>query len=70
MRRLSRSTRAASGFRADCMPEHTPFVKIANTERRPEVVLAGETLAEAREKALVLGAERGLTFVHPYDDPM
>lgn len=52
------------------MPEHTPFVKIANTEAfGAEVVLAGETLAEAREKALVLGAERGLTFVHPYDDP-
>ena len=52
------------------MPEHTPFVKIANTEAfGAEVVLAGETLAEAREKALTLGAERGLTFVHPYDDP-
>jgi threonine dehydratase len=52
------------------MPEHTPFVKIANTEAfGAEVVLAGETLAEAREKALTLGAERGLIFVHPYDDP-
>jgi threonine dehydratase len=52
------------------MPEHTPFVKVANTEAfGAEVVLAGETLSEAREKALELGAERGLTFVHPYDDP-
>jgi threonine dehydratase len=52
------------------MPEHTPFVKIANTEAfGAEVVLAGETVAEARERALTLGAERGLTFVHPYDDP-
>ena len=52
------------------MPEHTPFVKIANTEAfGAEVVLAGETLAEARVKALALGAERGLIFVHPYDDP-
>ena len=52
------------------MPEHTPFVKIANTEAfGAEVVLAGETLAEARVKAVSLGAERGLTFVHPYDDP-
>ena len=52
------------------MPEHTPFVKIANTEAfGAEVVLAGETVAEARERALILGAERGLTFVHPYDDP-
>jgi threonine dehydratase len=51
------------------MPQHTPFVKVANTEAfGAEVVLAGETLAEARERALELGAERGLTFVHPYDD--
>jgi len=52
------------------MPEHTPFVKIANTEAfGAEVILAGETVVEARDKALALGAERGLTFVHPYDDP-
>ncbi|WP_088348735.1 MULTISPECIES: threonine ammonia-lyase [Rhodomicrobium] len=52
------------------MPEQTPFVKVSNTEGfGAEVVLAGETVAEAREMALTLGAERGLTFVHPYDDP-
>jgi threonine dehydratase len=52
------------------MPERTPFVKISNTEAfGAEVVLAGETVVEAREKALALGTERGLTFVHPYDDP-
>ena len=52
------------------MPEHTPFVKIANTEAfGAEVILAGETVVEARDKALALGSERGLTFVHPYDDP-
>ncbi len=53
------------------MPEHTPFVKVANTEAfGAEVVLVGETVAEAREKALTLGAEHGYTFVHPYDDPL
>jgi threonine dehydratase len=52
------------------MPEHTPFVKVGNTEAfGAEVILAGETVAEARERALVIGAERGLVFVHPYDDP-
>ena len=52
------------------MPEHTPFVKIANTEAfGAEVILAGETVVEARDKALALGSERGLTFVHPFDDP-
>jgi threonine dehydratase len=52
------------------MPEQTPFVKIVNTEAfGAEVVLAGETVVDAREKAMALGAERALTFVHPYDDP-
>jgi threonine dehydratase len=52
------------------MPKHTPFVKISNTEAfGAEVVLAGETVIEARERAMELGAARGLTFVHPYDDP-
>jgi threonine dehydratase len=51
------------------MPEQTPFVKVGNTEAfGAEVILAGETVAEAREHALVLGEERGLVFVHPYDD--
>lgn len=51
------------------MPEHTPFNKIANTEAfGAEVVLAGETVAEACDMALAIGAERGFTFVHPYDD--
>lgn len=53
------------------MPERTPFVKISNTESfGAEVVLAGETVAEAREKALEIGAEQGLSFIHPFDDPL
>lgn len=52
------------------MPRHTPFVKVGNTEAfGAEVVLTGETLAEAQERAQTLAEERGLTFVHPYDDP-
>jgi threonine dehydratase len=51
------------------MPEQTPFVKVGNTEAfGAEVILAGETVAEAREIALKLGGERSLVFVHPYDD--
>ncbi len=51
------------------MPEQTPFVKVGNTEAfGAEVILAGETVAEAREIALKLGEERSLVFVHPYDD--
>jgi threonine dehydratase len=53
------------------MPEQTPFVKISNTEAfGAEVMLAGQTLADAQEKARAISDERGLTFVHPYDDPL
>jgi threonine dehydratase len=52
------------------MPEHTPLVKISNTEGfGATVVLAGKTLAETQLTAHMLADERGLTVVHPYDDP-
>ncbi len=51
------------------MPKGTPFTKIRGTETLgAKVVVAGETLAEAAEHAEKLQKERGLTFVHPYDD--
>ncbi len=53
------------------MPVGTPFVKVGNTEALGgHVILAGETLAEAREETERIGAERNLTMVHPYDDPL
>ncbi|GAB4570735.1 MAG: threonine ammonia-lyase [Rhodothalassiaceae bacterium] len=53
------------------MPEGTPFTKVRNTERLgATVVLSGETLAEATEAARGLEAEQGLTFIHPFDDPL
>ncbi len=53
------------------MPKFAPFVKIDNTERLgAEVVLAGETFAEARAKMQALADERGMTIVHPYDDAL
>jgi len=52
------------------MPVLTPFVKIAATrDYGAEVVLAGNTLAEAKEEADRLAAEKNLVWVHPYDDP-
>jgi threonine dehydratase len=52
------------------MPRHTPFVKVQHTRAHgAEVVLHGETLADAFEHSQRILAERGLTFVHPYDDP-
>jgi threonine dehydratase len=52
------------------MPVTTPFVKVEATEAcGAEVVLHGESVAEAQIRAEAIAAERGLTFVHPYDDP-
>lgn len=51
------------------MPVLTPFVKIAATRGYgAEVVLAGNTLAEAKEEADRLAHENNLVWVHPYDD--
>jgi threonine dehydratase len=52
------------------MPDTTPFFKVRRTEGfGAEVVLHGNTLAEATQRATELQEERGLTFIHPYDDP-
>jgi len=53
------------------MPVHTPTVKVVNTRRHgAEVILRGETVEEAAAFARKHGRERGLTFIHPYDDPL
>lgn len=52
------------------MPVTTPRVKIdAVRARKAEVILQGDSYAEAHAHALVLQAREGLTFVHPFDDP-
>jgi threonine dehydratase len=52
------------------MPVTTPQIKIAAvTARGAEVVLHGDSYSDAYEKAQELQRARGLTFVHPYDDP-
>jgi threonine dehydratase len=51
------------------MPEGTPFTKISQTRRfGAEVVVEGADLSEAQDRAGALQRERGLVFVHPYDD--
>lgn len=51
------------------MPRFTPGVKVERTRGfGAEVVLHGDTLAEARAHAYKLANEQQLTFVHPYDD--
>ncbi len=52
------------------MPVTTPRIKVdAVAARGAEVVLHGDSYAEAYSRALGLKRRRGLTFVHPYDDP-
>jgi threonine dehydratase len=54
------------------MPVNTPFTKIRNTrELGGEVILQGETLAEAADYLMrELIGRQGMTLVHPYDDPL
>src|SRR5437764_10334980 len=53
------------------MPVTTPFVKVEATQAYgAEIVLDGESLTEAQARAEASARERGLTFVHPYDDPL
>jgi threonine dehydratase len=53
------------------MPQHTPTVKVERTRGfGAEVVLHGDTFDQARDHALKLAQEQGLTFVHPFDDPL
>lgn len=52
------------------MPVTTPQVKVdAVKARGGEVVLFGDTYDDAYAYARQLEAEKGLTFIHPFDDP-
>ena len=52
------------------MPRGTPNNKVRSTQvHGAEVVLEGDTLAEAAQHARALEARDGLSFIHPYDDP-
>ncbi len=52
------------------MPVHTPATKVTRTAAwGADVVLHGETLAEAAAHAHALAEAEGYIFIHPYDDP-
>jgi threonine dehydratase len=52
------------------MPKATPFTKAEQTRRLgAEVVLLGDDLNQASDRADELVRAHGLTFIHPYDDP-
>lgn len=51
------------------MPNGTPFNKIRKTrDYGGTVVVEGETLSQAAAAARRMAADKGLTFIHPYDD--
>jgi len=52
------------------MPETTPSIKVdAVRDLGAEIVLTGDGYDDAYAHALQLAEERGLTFIHPFDDP-
>lgn len=51
------------------MPEHTPLIKVLNTQRfGAGVRFHGATLSDAMEEARRLEVEEGRVFVHAFDD--
>jgi threonine dehydratase len=51
------------------MPRFTPSVKVEATRAHgATIVLEGDTLEASKVHGIALAAQRGLTFVHPYDD--
>jgi threonine dehydratase len=53
------------------MPVTTPFNKVKHTrDFGATVILHGESLVEADAEARRIAQEFGLTFIHPYDDPL
>lgn len=53
------------------MPKTTPFSKVRSTrELGAEVILQGKTLADSQDWLEANLRHKGLTLVHPYDDPL
>lgn len=53
------------------VPVGTPTMKIENTRRHGATVIeGGATLEDAAALATAHGEKEGLTFIHPYDDPL
>lgn len=53
------------------MPTTTPLIKVERTkEQGATVVLEGNVYDESYEHALTLAEEQGLTFIHPFNDPI
>ena len=51
------------------MPRRTPLIRVANTRSHgAEVILAGDGFDDAHQHARQLQTDRGLVFIHPFDD--
>jgi threonine dehydratase len=51
------------------MPRFAPLIKVANCRKLgATVILHGDNLAQARTHADTIAEERGLTYIHGYDD--
>ena len=63
------AARAAGVAATIVMPTTTPLVKVNNTkDYGAEVVLHGEVFDDAAQLAAQLAEEKGLTYVHPFND--
>ena len=62
----------AAGVKATIvMPTSTPLVKVNNTkDYGGNVILHGEIFDDAAELAAKISEEQGLTYVHPFNDPV
>ena len=53
------------------MPQTTPQIKVdAGRSMDAKVVLVGDSYADAKAHCDTLVAETGMTFIHPFDDPL
>ncbi|MCG6920750.1 MAG: threonine ammonia-lyase, biosynthetic [Acidobacteria bacterium] len=53
------------------MPKTTPEIKVEAVEAMgADVVLAGDSYSDAQAHCDALASERGLSFIHPFDDPL
>ena len=51
------------------MPEWAPLIKVTSARRyQAQVILHGANFDEAYARALEMAGERGMVFVHPFDD--
>ena len=63
------AARAAGVAATIVMPTTTPLVKVNNTkDYGAEVILHGEVFDDAAQLAAQLAEEKGLTYVHPFND--